>query len=234
MKRIVFVLSALMLFSSAMLYAKNYKSGHTKTSAKQDNEKLKGQLLDVDFQLGKVVFKDGTSSQENLNYHLPSNRICYINEQNEPFVLVELRDILMISYGNRTFVPVNNVSVAELLKTFSDGSRLLLQRQAKTEVGDDNSGAYGASTVTSSVVKLTSLRLEGHTSNFEVADDKSLVIREKFTLTMNGKNYTISKLKSLKKIYPSKWKAIEGYAAQNKPNLKNQQDLITLLEFCTK
>jgi hypothetical protein len=206
---------------------------HKDEIARQKEENLDDQFLDTYFQSGKIIFKNGTSIQDNLNYHIPSNFICHINEKKELFSLVNLSDILMISYGDRTFIPIDNTSVAELLKTFSDGSRLLLQRQAKSDKKTKNTGAYGISTETASVTRIKSVSSGGSFVGLEIGYNEELIMSERFIIVKNGKNYIISRLKSLKKIYRSKWEEIEEYAKQNNTNLKNHQDLIDLLEFCT-
>ncbi|MDD3892923.1 MAG: hypothetical protein PHE03_11550 [Bacteroidales bacterium] len=140
----------------------------------------------------------------------------------------------MVSYGSRIFIPINKHIIVELLKTFNDGSKLLLKRLDKIDKSNDNIGAYGGSTMTASVTKLSSMAFMGHFQELEIANNYIPIIEKRFVLMKNGKKYTISRLKSLKKIYRSKWGEIEEYAAQNKPDFKNQQDLIELLEFCTK
>ncbi|HCX99083.1 MAG TPA: hypothetical protein DG754_03000 [Bacteroidales bacterium] len=234
MKKAIFTLSILIVFSYTILYANNYQTDHKKTNDEQDIENMKVQFLDAEFQPGKIIFTNGITSQQNLNYHLPSNRICFINEQNEPFVLAKLNNIIVVSYGDRTFIPIDKYNIVELLEVFSDGSKLLLQRQGKAYENKDNAGPYGGSTTTSSVRELSSITINGRFSYIEATTTNKFTLSERFLLMKNGKKYTISRLKSLKKIYRSKWGEIEEYAAQNKPDFKNHQDLIELLEFCTK
>lgn len=234
MKKTIFTLSVLIVFSSTILYAQNPQSKQNEKQTQEKKINLEGQFLDADYQRGKIIFKDGINAEENLNYHLNSNRISYINEKSEPFVLVDLSDIIMVSYGDRTFIPMGQSNIAELLKIFSDESRLLLQRHAKISVEKDNKGPFGVSTTTASVNRLTTgydMRL------FEPLEMDNIykpVITKKYILMKDGKRYTISRLKSLKRVFRSKWAEIEEYAAENSPDLKNHQDLIDLLEFCTK
>ncbi|MDD2548758.1 MAG: hypothetical protein PHD00_01545 [Bacteroidales bacterium] len=234
MKKSIFILSVLIVFSSTSIHANNHQFEHNKKIVKQENEHQNSPFLDADYQTGKIIFKNGERFQANLNYHFPTNRICFIDENDEPFILVDLSEIVMVLYGDRVFTPIDKSKVAETLKIFSDGSRLLLQRHAKAAIIDDNSGAYGGSTMTSSVTKLTSMPFDGVFQKFEVDNNFKPVITEKFILMQDGKRYPISRLKSLKRAFRSKWKEIKKYAEQNNLDVKNREDLIDLLEFCVE
>ena len=192
------------------------------------------QYLDPTFESGKILFKTGSTTQYNLNYHLYSNSICFLNEKDEPFILVDLSNVLMLTYGNRTFIPIDKSNVAEVVRTFSDGSKLLLQRIAKTEKGSDSSGAYGLSTETAAITSYSSMRFEGHTVKLEVPKNTKFALSERLFIIKDSKKYSISKLKSLRKVYKSKWDDIQAYAEQNNTNVKDIQELIDLLEFSTK
>lgn len=234
MKKTIFTLSVLLLFSTTIICSNNYELSATDITAQQDNDQLQGQFLDPVFQSGHVIFKDGTGSQQNLNYHLNSNRICYINESGDAFVLVDLSTVKEVTYGNRTFIPTVKSEIAEVLKTYDDGSKLLLQREARLASDDDNRGPYGGSTVTASVTRLTTMSEWDVFAPLAMDNIFKPNIKERFILMKDGKRHKISRLKSLKKIYRDNWKKIEAYASQNKPDFKNQQDLIDLFEIATQ
>ena len=200
----------------------------------EDSKPQIEQYLDPTFESGKILFKTGSTTQDNLNYHLYSNSICFLNEKDEPFILVDLSNVLMVTYGNRTFIPIDNSNVAEVVRTFSDGSKLLLQRIAKTEKSSDNLGAYGTSTETAAITKFSSMQIDGLFIKLNVAEFNNVTLNNRFILLKNGKRTTISKLKSLRKVYKSKWDDIQAYAEQNNTNIKDIQELIDLLEFSTK
>ncbi|MFA7066122.1 MAG: hypothetical protein WC199_05005 [Dysgonamonadaceae bacterium] len=235
MKKTILFLSVLILFSSTILCgANNHQSADNKKTAQQENDNQGGQFLDANFKHGEVFFKDGTNSQQNLNYYLNSNQICYLNEKGEPLVLVDLSDIERVSYGDRTFIPIDKSNVTEVLKTFSDGSSLLLQRQAKVTRVKDTSGPYGTSTITATVSRLTTMHEWNIHQPLETENIYKPIIKEGFVLMKNQEKHKISKLNSLKKIFRPRWKEIKEYASQNNPDMKNPEDLIDLLEFCTK
>lgn len=234
MRKSIFTLSVLLLFSATVICANNYGKAVSEKAAQQENEQLHNQFLDSVFQSGHVIFKDGTGSQQNLNYHLNSNRICYINESGDAFVLVDLSTVKEVTYGNRTFVPTVKSEIAEVLKTYDDGSKLLLQREARLATDDDNRGPYGGSTVTASITRLTTMPEWGVFEPLAMDNIFKPDVKERFILMKDGKRHKITRLKSLKKIYRKNWSIIETYAKKNNPDFKSQQDLIELFEIATQ
>lgn len=148
--------------------------------------------------------------------------------------MVDLSTVLEVTYGNRTFIPTVKSDIAEVLKTYSNESKLLLQRQARIATDDDNRGSYGVSTITASLTRLTTMPEWGVFDPLAMDNIFKANIKEQFVLLKDGKRCKISKLKTLKKIYRANWKKIEAYASQNNPDFKNQQHLIDLFEFANQ
>jgi hypothetical protein len=234
MKKTIFTLSVLLLFSTTIICANDHMLAANDKAAQQENEQLHSQFLDPVFQSGHVIFKDGTGSEQNLNYHLNSNRICYINESGDAFVLVDLSTVKEVTYGNRTFIPTVKSEIAEVLKTYDDGSKLLLQREARLATDDDNRGPYGGSTITASLTRLSTMPEWGVFEPLAMDNIFKPDVKERFVLMKEGKRHKISRLKSLKKIYRKNWKKIETYAKENNSDFKSQQDLIDLFEIATQ
>lgn len=234
MKKTIFTLSVLLLFPTTIICAKNNELAVNPRTTQTENEQMEGKLLDSAFQSGQVNFKDGAISLQNFNYHLQLGQICYISEGASPLVLSNLSDIESVIYGDRNFIPIDKSNVAEVLKTFSDESMLLLQRQARVTRVSDSSGPYGTSTETATISRLNTMHEWDIHQPLEAESMYKRIIKERFFLMKSGKRFEISKLSSLKKIYRSNWKEIEAYVKENKTDLKNQQDLIDLLEFANK
>ena len=115
---------------------------------------LKDQMLDPVFYMGKVFFKDGTHTETYLNYNLLTNGIYFLDNDNNAYQLAGLPEIAAISYGKRTFSPINSKEIAEVIQSLTGGDELLLNRKTEIKSSADNRGAYGASTITSSVARI--------------------------------------------------------------------------------
>lgn len=192
------------------------------------------QFLDSEFMPGKVILKDGTIQLDKMNYHLFLNSICYYNDKDEPSIMDNLTNVLIVSYGDRTFVPISKDKIAEVVKTLPDGSRLLIERQAKPGNDSDDKGAFGTSTITASTTKASSGIFSGHTVKFDVPQDVTFTFSERYIIAKGGKNYAITTLRSLRRVYRSQWDDIQKFAEDHKTNLRLGKDVIELLEFITK
>lgn len=231
MKKSILALSVSLLFLSTIVCGANHSVAHAKAAIQQESGSLEGSFLDADFLVGKVIFKSGTSTQQKLNYHFASNRISFMNEKGEYFALANLATVEMVTYGDRSFVPINKGDIAELMQTFSDGSMLLLERKARVRKMD---GAYGTSSTTASTHRLSSAPAMGIYDRLEPENAPKPKVREVFLLLKDGKRHTITRLRSLRKLFKPKWDAIKAYDKEHKPDFKNRQDLIALLEFCVE
>ena len=199
---------------------------------RQSQEKEHQQFLDKDFQPGKIILQEGYIYLDKLNYNLLLNCICYYNEQDEPRLLDNLSNVLIITYGDRSFIPITKGKVAEIIKSFPDGSRLLVERESKIE--SDEKGVFGTSTITASTTKASSGIFSGQTVIFDVPENTSFTISEKFLIEKEGKKNVISSLRSLRKVYPSNWNLINGFAKEHNTNIQNIKDLLELLNYSTQ
>jgi hypothetical protein len=200
----------------------------------QVEDEVNNQFLDKEFQSGRVILKEGSFQVDKLNYHLYLNCICYYNEMDEPSILDNLSNVLIVTYGHRTFVPISSDRIAEVIKTFPDGSRLLFERQAKAQRESDDKGVFGTSTITASTTKASSGIISGQTVKFDGSQDIKYSFSERYIIAKGGKNYAITTLRSLRRVYRSQWDEIQKFADEHKTNLRLGKDVIELLEFITK
>lgn len=235
MKRTIAALSVLVLFSLTVTIANNHYYTHNTGNTQQSDKKMQGYLLDATYSPGKVVFNDGAISEQKFSYFINLNQITYIGENGQPLVLSDLTGIKLISYADRIFIPLNKKKVAEVVKTFSDeNTMLLLERQGDIKRVRDSSGPYGTSTETTSISRLTTMHEWDIITNegFEAESMYKRITKEVFIVIKDTKQYKIRNLRSFKKIFRSRWDAIKAYNKQNKPDLKDVDDVIALLEFC--
>jgi hypothetical protein len=191
-------------------------------------------FLDPEFQQGTITLKSGNRSAGSLNYNIVTNGINFLNEKNEPLILVDIPNVLLITYGNRTFIPLNANEVAEVVKTFTNGSSVLLIRRAKLKNSLENRGPYGATVDPSSLAKISSLYEDGvflnKKSNFEV----SVTVDYNYFVVLNNKRTQIKRFKDLRKLYPSKWEDVKTFVLDNNIDLSKKEGLLSVLQFCNQ
>jgi hypothetical protein len=191
-------------------------------------------FLDPEFQQGTITLKTGSRSAGSLNYNIVTNSINFLNEKNEPLMLVDLPNVLLITYSNRTFIPINANEVAEVVQTFSNGSSVLLIRRAKLKNSLENRGPYGATVDPSSLAKISSLYEDGVFLNKKSNIEISVTVEYNYFVLLNNKRTQIKRFKDLKKLYPSKWEEVKSFVSENRIDLSDKQGVLSVLKFCNQ
>lgn len=233
MKNVILTLSILALFLSTKAFAsKHYEAGSIYNAQQKDKDMI-GLLLDDEYTPGTVMFKDGATSRQRLNYFIDLNQITFISESGDPLVLSDLSDISLITYGDRVFIPINKKKVAEVVKTFGDEkTMLLLERVGRVTRVSDSSGPYGTSTETTSISRLNTMHEWNIHQELGAESIYERYTKEEFIVMRLGVPHKIRNLRSFRSVFRPKWDEIKAYNKEHKPDLRKQEDLIELLEFC--
>lgn len=201
------------------------------------NFSLKSQYYYDTFIPGKIYFKDGREAHGELNYNVVVEEFHYIeNDILRTFSEMDIRKISKIVINNKLFI-VKNLKVYEVI--YSDKIMLLLRRKAEKKDVNQNTGAYGTNSNTSTNQKITVL---SHAIGHELEkgalvnikdeiNNSEINLVESFNLLYNNKLYPTNK-KSFIEIYPDKEDEIKSYIKKEKIKLKKPEDIIKLIVHC--
>jgi hypothetical protein len=233
MKQTIFML---LTFLSTFLYAQEVKTFTSEKSSFNVVEEMSvhDQFLDSVFHNGRVFFKSGDITRAFLNYNVIANGIFFLNDDKQALQLVGLPEIKLIAYGKRNFVPINSKDVGEIIATYNNGTNLILQRKSKVKNNAEYRGAYGTSTVTSATVRVNTWNDQGASIGIDKTTEIEISLESSYLLMVDNKITPLKTLKTLKKIYPSRWESIKQFVDVNKINLNNQFDLVRLVNFCVE
>lgn len=185
-------------------------------------------FLDANFELGEILFKTGEVFYQKLNYHLGGNCVSYILDNDIIMIMNNLENVVVVRYANRTFIPISKTEIAEEVKIWDNETSLLLQRQAKITSAR---GPYGGNTITGSATELSTMPDWGVFDPIEPSNIPAPEILNRFLLLKSGKVHKLQNLKSLRKLYKSKWNQIVAYNKEYEPSFRQQEDMIALLDF---
>lgn len=221
---------------SPYLYAQEVKTFSSEKSSFNVVEEMSvhDQFLDSVFHNGRVFFKSGDITRAFLNYNLIANGIFFLNDDKQVFQLVGLPEIRLISYGKRSFVPINLKEVGEIIATYDNGTSLILQRKSKVKNNAEYRGAYGTSTVTSATVRVNTWNDQGASIGIDKTTEIEISLESQYLLMIDNKITPLKTLKTLKKIYPSKWESIKQFVDANRISLNKQFDVVRLVNFCVE
>ena len=193
---------------------------------------LKDQMLDPVFYMGKVIFKDGTHTETYLNYNLLTNGIYFLDNDNNAYQLAGLPEIAAISYGKRTFIPINSKEIAEVIQSLTGGDELLLNRKTEIKSSADNRGAYGASTITSSVARINTWDDAGAYKQIDRSINVDITLKKMYLIKKGNKIININRMRDLRKLYPDKWESLKDFVQTNNLKFNRQDDVIKIISFC--
>lgn len=221
---------------STFVYSQDVKTFSSEKSSFNVVEEmsLHDQFLDSVFHNGRVFFKSGDITRAFLNYNVIANGIFFLNDDKQALLLVGLPEIKLISYNKRSFVPVNAKEVGEVIATYNNGTSLILQRKSKVKNNAEYRGAYGTSTVTSATVRVNTWNDQGASIGIDKSTDIEISLESHYLLMIDNKITALKSLKTLKKLYPSKWESIKQFVDANRISLNKQFDVVRLINFCVE
>ncbi len=198
---------------------------------------IKSQYLYNTFIKGEIHSKDGKIAEGELNYNVIVDKFHYVKDDIlKTFTDNDIRRIGKIIIKNRQFI-IKDKLVYEIV--YADKLLLLKKRTAEQDDLNQNKGAYGISSNTTTNKKIWMLsHAIGHEMEkgalVNIEDDSSeaqIKIVESYKLLFNNQIYPANK-KSFLKIYPNDIDKIKDFIKSNKIKFKKELDLIKVVKFC--
>jgi len=200
---------------------------------------LNSQYMYDTFVKGEIHFKNGTSTEGELNYNVVVGEFHYVEDGIlKTFSDFDLKRISKIIIGQKHFIIKSN-TIYEII--YADRISLLKERKVTQEEHSQNEGAYETSSNSSTNKKITTLSIAighelqtGALVNFKnEINDIEIHIDETYKILFNNEIYYANK-KSFYKIYPDKAEAIKKYIKDEKIKFKTTEEIIKVIEFSEK
>ena len=181
-----------------------------------------------EFSQGVVKKKNGSIEKASLNYNAVTQEIIF-EVGDTKYALAEINTIDSVSFQSKKFIPVDSVFYEVV--PVSSSSNLYVQHKCRVELGGADIG-YGSKTQTTATTSLSSYNNQGSNRmmyNLQLPSEYKITPYDEYWLK-NGNSYIkANNAKQIQKVYPGKEAEIKSYLKTNKPDLKNQADLIALL-----
>jgi hypothetical protein len=178
---------------------------------------------------GSVKMKDGRTEVAMMNYNKITEEMIF-EKDGVKLALDSLQTIDTVYIESRVFVPHLKVFYELLVK---GKVSLFVQNKCNLIDSGDPSG-YGGKTETGAVRNLSSVTNSVHTYRFKLPNDYYVTDATFFCITINNKFYKANSVSQIMKVFPENSKSIKLFIRQNKLDLKNTNDLITLIVRCSE
>ena len=189
------------------------------------------QFLFPEFTNGDVFYK-GNKGSGKLNYNMLLGEMQFL-ENGQILALANVRDVVMLNIENRRFYPFNDKEFTEELK--STGKYQLRVRRKGNVAQHSRKGAYGMDSSTSAISSYSSINSGNRQYDLTVAEKVLITLNHFYYLVgPNGKHVLIKNVKTFTKQFPQYRAQIEAFAKAQRIQFDNEDDLKSLLDFCSK
>ena len=220
MKRIVFVEMLLLLFSVGLFAS--------------EPTTMWPYLFD-DFQEAVIYTHDGNRGESKVNIHLLRNDLHYLNGSQiyTPDNQNEVSRVVLAD--NRVFVRCEDC----FIEVFGETPQAIVGRRVTGDFDRllQTPGAYGTSSSTSAVDKLSSLQIGGISNlnhdliRVERENGETLPVTERIYFVVGGELYSANKRAVTKLLPKSEKKAFGAFLKENKIKWKDPESLRKVLEY---
>ena len=192
------------------------------------------------FTPGKVYYKNGTQGGGMMNYNQYLGEMQFLNGD-EVLALDNIEDVLIVIIDKRRFFPYNDTEFCEEILA-NDKIRVCMRRRGHISLRS-KMGSYGTTTQAGSVktyqgiVGNVNAEANGGSSfNQELKIYGDIKLHKDnlfYFMNSKGRFTFINNLKRIKKQFSGNDAKIETFVKENFIDIKNERDLISLLNYCS-
>jgi hypothetical protein len=183
-----------------------------------------------EFAIGEVKMKNGQTDFALMNYNELTEEMIF-KKDGGILAIDRLETIDTITIESRIFVPHQKIFLELLVK----GPVSLFVQHKCNPIPAGNPSGYGEATETGASKNISVLSYNGRPLNkLKLPSDYHITDETQFWIRRDGAFYKSNTGSQIIKVFPGKAKEIRHFIKENNLNLKNTNDLITLIVKCNE
>jgi hypothetical protein len=182
-----------------------------------------------DFVAGVVKMKNGSTDVAMMNYNKLTEEMIF-DKSGVKLALDSIANIDTVNIESRKFVPHDKVFYEVLVI----GPVSLFMQHKCNLIPAGSPAGYGGTTETGASRSLSSLTNTGRAYKLKLPRDYHVTDASKFWIRTGNKFHKANTGSQIEKIFPEKEKEIKQFIKQNKLDLTNTVDLVTLTIKCNE
>jgi hypothetical protein len=195
----------------------------------QEEEKVISSYLFPEFSMGRVRLKTGIVKESKLNYNILTEEMIFdSNGTKLAFANPELIDTVYIL--NRKFVQFEKMFY-ELLEKLPVS---LFQRHFCRVIPPGKKSAFGGTSETSSIETTSYLFTSTGKYEMKLPEDYRIEPDSEYLLKKGDTLNKVTSVNQVIKCFPDKKLEIKEFVKKNKTDLREEDDIRTLVRFCNK
>jgi hypothetical protein len=224
MRTIVTFICSVLIFNIS-LSGQNYKTILVKARTKMTdyfpyNERYRYQ----DFRPGKVVFKNGSSNNINLNYYYLTGEIVFLQTKDTLYISKK-KDILYVVAPDTFYYDNGYMEVIS-------GGELKVGLKQYVKIKDVlKEGAMGTMNRVSSIDTYSSLWADGSSYGLVPNENIEVQMTLEYYLSKSSPEFIIFNKKNVIQLFPQKEDEIKAYIKSNKVDFDSRDDLLRFADY---
>lgn len=187
------------------------------------------------FSLGKINFKDGSTTEGILNYNLFNEEIEFLTPQGDTLAIAkqQMLNIGHVAVGNKLYYFNTYFKQGYLEEVFDAKAGKLLKRERYALLNREKIGGYNQPSSTSAIESY------GNYTNNQGVMETNLLVKENITFKKRTvyflgdkfNNFVPANKKNLYKVFSKKKNGIDKYLSSNEIDFNKEEDLIRVLSY---
>ncbi len=183
-----------------------------------------------EFVSGNVYFKDGTTSQAQLDFNLLNEEMQFINPNGDTLSIDNEATIKYITINNDTFY-YSKV----YLELVTSNPLIKIAKKQRLKVGEIKKiGGYEQASSTSAITSVSSLTHRAGVTNLNQRAELLLLKETIYYIGDNYNRFSPANKKNVMKMFGRQELLIENFLTENKIKFNNEDDLKMLITFLKK
>ncbi len=187
-----------------------------------------------DFTAGTIYFSTGSKLEAKVNIHVQESALHFLDKD----VIKEAasKDVVLVEIGNDRFYSKDGYMM-KVLKSNDKGFVGVVQLGDFNSINVEGTSAYGASSNSSSIRKLSSIEIGGKTNTNHMLikqnkdDGYNVPIVKSYYIVTKGEVYPASKKEVEKRLDKTGKENLKTFLKKNKIQWKNPDSLMLLIDF---
>jgi hypothetical protein len=187
------------------------------------------------FTAGKIVFKDGSTAEGNLNYNLFNEEIEFIAAKGDTLAIAknQMLNIDIVTVGKQLFYFNNSVRQGYLEEVFNAKFGKLLKRERYALLKREKVGGYNQPSSTSAIDSYSSFNSGQGIMEAKLLVKENLTFVKKTDYFLGDKfnHFALASKRNLYNVFSKQRNEIDEYLKMNELNYNKADDLQRLLTY---
>ncbi|MFV0419895.1 MAG: hypothetical protein ACK5KT_14340 [Dysgonomonas sp.] len=184
-----------------------------------------------EFQMGKLIYKSGATTEGYFNYNTEKDRLLFLDADSTIMELLNPAVVSGVYINDRYFEHIKNGLCYEIIKV---GEAVLYVRWHSVAISQGKTGAYGMQYNTSSIENYSTVSSPSGVAKLSINIQYNAKYKNIYYVKVKGKLQSFTSLNSLAKIFKNHQNEIKDAFKDENLNFENLDDVKKAVAYCAQ